>query len=260
MNASGRLVCIGLGMTAGAHLTPRAQSYIERSDILFADVPNALFEAWLKEMHDDVRSLESIRGQDRPPSDIDRAIADVLLAEVRKGANVCAAFYGHPGIFGGAARAALQIARSEGYSTHLEPGISAEDCLYADLDIDPGKYGCQHFEASQLMRYRRSIDSSAYLVLWNIDSPADALVSKSNTIAYRKVLLDVLADDYSPDHTIVVYRPASLMDRNPYVLKLPLALLPWAAIGPHACLVVPPAAELLPDPMRQARLATLTTR
>lgn len=259
MNAAGRLVCIGVGMTAGAHLTASAKRHIERADILFIDVPNALFGAWLKDMHGDVRDVGTIRAEQRLPGETNLAIAEILLTEVRKGANVCAAFYGHPGTFGGPARVAIQLARNEGYSTHLEPSLSAEDCLYADLDIDPGKYGCQHYEASQLMRYRRSIDSSAYLVLWNVDTPQDALVAKSNTSAYRKVLLDALAGDYTPDHMVVVYRPPTLMDRNPYVLKLPLALLPWAAIGPQACVVLPPAAELLPDPIRQARLATLTT-
>ncbi len=48
----------------------------------------------------------------------------------------------------------------------MEPGISAEDCLYADLGLDPGTYGCQHYEASNLMFYQRTIDTAAYLILW----------------------------------------------------------------------------------------------
>ena len=32
-------------------------------------------------------------------------------------------------------------------SRRLEPGISATDCLYAELSSDPGRFGCQHFEA-----------------------------------------------------------------------------------------------------------------
>jgi len=30
------------------------------------------------------------------------------------------------------------------------PGISAEDCLFADIGVDPGIYGCQSFEATDL--------------------------------------------------------------------------------------------------------------
>lgn len=260
MSASGRLVCIGLGTRAGAHLTPLAKRHIEQSDVVFADAPNALFETALKEMHGDVRSLGQARSEHRPRRDITRAIVETLLTEVRAGKKVCGAFYGYPGMFGGPAQAAIRRARSEGYSAHLEPGISAEGCLYADLELDPARYGCQHYEASQLIRYRRSIDSSAHLVLWNVDVPDDCLIAESQKVAYRKLLLDVLAEEYPPDHTIIVYRPATLLDRNPYVVRMPLALLPWAAIGLHACVVLPPAAELLPDPARQARLAILASQ
>ena len=139
----------------------------------------------------------------------------------------------------------------------MEPGISTADCLYADLGIDPGAYGCQHYEASQLMRYRRSLDSSAYLMLWNIDSPPEGIVAEANVVAYRKLLLETLASEYPPEHSILVYRPADPSYGTARILRLPLALLPTADIEPHACVVIPPAAELLPDAARQARLATL---
>src|SRR3546814_12671609 len=33
---------------------------------------------------------------------------------------------------------AIAQARAEGLEAHMEAGVSAEDCLYADLGIDPG--------------------------------------------------------------------------------------------------------------------------
>src|SRR3546814_4889838 len=91
-----------------------------------------------------------------------------MLAEVRAGRRVCGAFYGHPGVFARVPHKAIAQARAEGFEAHMEAGVSAEDCLYADLGIDPGEVGCQHYEASQFMFYRRRIDPSAYLVLWQI--------------------------------------------------------------------------------------------
>lgn len=257
MNASGRLVCIGLGISPRAHLTSAARNHIERSDIVFADAPHSQFDAWLKEMHGDVRSLRVLRSEGRPRMEANRKIVQVLLSEVRNGKSVCGAFYGHSGVFGGPSHMAVQAARSEGYAAHIEPGISTADCLYADLGIDPGKYGCQHYEANQLMRYRRSLDSSAYLMLWNIDSPPEANVAEANVVAHRTLLLEALASEYPAEHSIVVYRPADSLQGTPTIARLPLALLPTADIGPHACVVIPPAAELLPDAARQARLATL---
>lgn len=38
----GSLVCVGLGMTLGAHLTPRSRSTIEQADVVFLAVSDAL--------------------------------------------------------------------------------------------------------------------------------------------------------------------------------------------------------------------------
>lgn len=256
MNASGRLVCVGLGI-AGAHLTEQARSYIERADVVYVHAPHASFEAQLKSMHADVRRIGAVRTQPTTRTQKKREVANTLLEQVRCGRKVCAAFFGHPSVFGGAALLAIQLARAEGYAAHMAPGISVEDCLYADLDIDPAAYGCQHYDAQQLVRYRRSLDSSAYLVLWNVDSPDEALVSPAKVIAYRKLLLEVLSQEYPPDHSVLIYRPATHASCKPDILRLPLILLAHVDIGVTACVVIPPAAELLPDPERQARLATL---
>src|SRR5690606_24600892 len=199
------------------------------------------FETWLRELHHDVRSLRSIRGERKPRMELNRKIVQMLLGEVRGGRSGCGAFYGHSGLFGGPAQIAVRTARTEGYSAHMEPGISTVDCLYADLGIDPGKFGCQHYEANQLMRYRRSLDSSAYLVLWNIDSPPEGVVAEANVVAYRTLLLEVLADEYPPRHQILVYRPADRVHGAPKILRIPLELLPTADIDAHACVVIPPA-------------------
>ena len=65
------------------------------------------------------------------------------------------------GVFAQAPRKAIEQARLEGFPARMEPGISSEDCLYADVGIDPGARGCQHVEATQFMMYRRRIDPSA---------------------------------------------------------------------------------------------------
>ncbi|NLG76029.1 MAG: hypothetical protein GX535_07310 [Xanthomonadaceae bacterium] len=248
---------MGVGIHPGAHLTPAAKSHIDRSDIVFADVPHEAFEVWLSELHGDVRSLRDIRAERKPRMEANRTIVQILLGEVRAGKSVCGAFYGHSGLFGGPAHIAVRTARTEGYAAHMEPGISTVDFLYADLGIDPGKFGCQHYEANQLVRYRRSLDSSAYLMLWNIDSPPEGIVAEANLVAYRTLLLEVLADEYPPRHQILVYRPADRVHGAPKILRIPLELLPTADIDAHACVVIPPAAELLPDTARQARLALL---
>lgn len=254
----GSLVCVGVGMTLGSHITPLARSHIEQADVVFAAVSDGIVELWVSEMHPDVRSLQPYYSEGTSRMHTYRKMVDVMLAEVRAGKKVCGVFYGHPGVFAWPPHKAIEVARSEGYRAHMEPGISAEDCLYADLGIDPGKVGCQHFEASQLLFYERRIDPTAYLVLWQVGVAGDQSLARFSTgAAYRQVLVDVLARDYPLDHEIIVYKAATLPIHQPRIEKIALGKLPEADITLHDTVVIPPASALLPNHSIRERLNAL---
>ena len=58
-SSTGSLVCVGVGMTLGSHLTPLSRSYIDNADVVFAATSDGIVELWLAKMHADVRSLQS---------------------------------------------------------------------------------------------------------------------------------------------------------------------------------------------------------
>ncbi|HEY3391678.1 MAG TPA: SAM-dependent methyltransferase, partial [Lacipirellulaceae bacterium] len=122
---SGQLVCVGVGMTLGSHLTPLSRSHIEQADVVFTALSNGVIELWLAKMHPDVRSLQALYREGQSRAVTYRQMVDVMLAEVRAGKRVCGAFYGHPGVFAWPAHKAIEIARREGYEAHMEPGVSA---------------------------------------------------------------------------------------------------------------------------------------
>jgi uncharacterized protein YabN with tetrapyrrole methylase and pyrophosphatase domain len=257
-SAAGRLVCVGVGMTLGSHLTPLSRSHIEQADVVFTALSDGVIELWLAKMNPNVRSLQPLYREGQSRAKTYRQMVDVMLTEVRAGKRVCGAFYGHPGVFACPAHEAIEIARSEGYAAHMEPGVSAEDCLYADLGIDPGQYGCQHYEASQFMLYRRHIDPSAYLILWQVGVAGDLSLARFSTgTEYRQVLLDVLLRHYPRDHAVVAYEAATLPTRSPKIVRLPLHQLPDAPLNMHMTLVVPPAKPMELDNTIRERLAAL---
>jgi hypothetical protein len=254
----GSLVCVGVGMTLGSHLGPLARSHIENADVVFMAVSDGVVELWLKQMHPDVRSLQHFYREGKSRARTYRQMVDAMLKEVRAGKRVCGAFYGHPGVFALPPHEAIAIARREGYAAHMEPGISAEDCLYADLGIDPGTFGCQHYEASQLLFYNRRIDPAAYLVLWQIGIVGDRTLARFSTgVEYRRVLLDVLGSDYPLEHEVILYRAATLPIHKPRIKRLTLRKLPTARIDLDDTLVIPPARELEADKTTLARLRAL---
>lgn len=246
--SSGSLVCVGIGMTLGSHIAPLARSHIEQADVVFAAVSDGVVEQWVEGMHADVRSLQPLYDRGSSRMQTYHAMVDSLLAEVRQGKRVCAAFYGHPGVFSWPAQRAVKQARSEGFDAHMEPGISAEDCLYADLGIDPGEFGCQHFEATQLMLYKRRLDPSAYLVLWQAGVAGDRSLTRLSTPAdYRQILVNVLLGDYPVDHPVIIYRAVTLPIHEPRIDTVALGELPEAAIEMQDTLVLAPAQSMQPN-------------
>jgi uncharacterized protein YabN with tetrapyrrole methylase and pyrophosphatase domain len=209
-------------------------------------------------MNPNVRSFQSLYQEGKSRAETYRQMVDALLSEVRAGKRVCGAFYGHPGVFALPPHKAIAAARAEGYEAHMEPGVSAEDCLYADLGFDPGRYGCQHYEASQYMFYRRRVDPSAYLILWQIGVAGDQSFTRFSTTAqYRQVLVDILARDYDLGHEVILYRAATLPMHQPRIERLPLGKLPDVDVDMHMTLVIPPARALEPDPQIRDRLSAL---
>lgn len=254
----GSLACVGMGMTLGSHLTPLARSHIEQADVVFAGLSDGIVEMWLQRMHPDVRSLQPYYREGKSRLKTYREWVELMMTEVRVGKKVCGVFYGHPGIFAWSPHKAIEVARAEGFAAHMEPGVSAEDCLYADLGIDPGRYGCQHFEASQLLFYERRIDPAGYLVLWQVGLVGDRSLARFQTgSAYRQVLVDVLSEVYPLDHELMIYRGATLPIQQPCVRRVALRDLPHVPVTVEETVVLPPALALRPNLAIQARLAAL---
>ena len=254
----GSLSCVGLGMTLGSHLTPLARSHIEQADVVFAALSDHVVELWLQRMHPDVRSLQPYYQDGKSRKRTYREWVAVMMAELRAGKRVCGVFYGHPGIFAWSPHKVIEQARAEGYEAHMEPGISAEDCLYADLGIDPGRYGCQHFEASQLLFYERRIDPAGYLVLWQVGLTGDRSLGRRSTgPAYRQLLVDLLSRDYPLDHETIIYRGATLPIEQPRVRRVALRDLPHVPLSAEEMVVLPPALPLKLNLAIQARLEAL---
>lgn len=245
-------------MTLGSHLTPLTRSEIEGADVVFVGVSDAMVEGWVASMHPDVRSLQPLYAEGKPRPETYAQMEEAILAEVRAGRRVCAVFYGHPGVFAQAPHACIRRALAEGHTARMEPGISAEDCLYADLGIDPGHLGCQHYEATQFLLYRRRIDPSAWLILWQVGHVGDLGLRRRTTGAgHRQVLVDILARDYPADHEVILYRAPTLPLGGADIVRLALADLPSAVFDATYTLVVPPGLPLCPDPATQARLRVL---
>src|SRR5207249_5467785 len=133
-----------------------------------------------------------------------------MLAPVSTGAYVCAAFYGHPGVFVNPGHDAVRRARREGFRARMLPGISTEDCLFADLGLDPADSGCQSFEATDFLAYRRRFDPTSSLILWQVGVLGEPSLPTHVGGRPERIrrLTAVLLRHYGERHPAVVYQAA----------------------------------------------------
>ncbi|TQV77566.1 hypothetical protein FLL45_02690 [Aliikangiella marina] len=232
-------------MMLGAHITPAAKDHILNADVCFLAASDSLVELWIKELHPNVRSLQSYYASNKSRKDTYREMIEVVLSEVFAGKRVCGIFYGHPGVFAYAPHEIVKRIRAKGGKAIMEPGISAEDCLIADLGLDPGKYGCQQFEASQFLFYDRMIDPSATLILWQIALVGDlSFGCEATSSQCRQVLLEELYKIYPENHKVTLYEAMTLPIGEPRIDVIPLSSLVDVKLNDYTTLVVPPLSKM----------------
>jgi len=253
---SGSLIVVGTGFLVAGQVTPEAHAAMTGADRLLYVVSDAPTRRWIETVNPSAESLYDAYGEGRPRSDSYREMVERILAPVRAGQRVCAAFYGHPGIFVYPSHEAIRRAREEGFRARMLPGISAEDCLFADLGVDPALQGWRSYEATDFLARRRPVDPTSALVLWQVG--AIGVATFHRRAVWRtdglRVLVDVLSEHYPEDHRVVLYQAATLPVVEPRILELPLAELPDAEVSVAATLYVPAAASPPSDPEAMERL------
>ncbi|MCO7222926.1 SAM-dependent methyltransferase [Pleionea sp. CnH1-48] len=238
--SKGQLTIVGTGIFAPAHISQEAIRHIQSSDVVFATIPDPLSMHYVQKLNTNVVSMGDLyeAGEDRV--DTYEMMVTRILNAVREGQRVCAIYYGHPGIFVYAAHKAIKLAREEGFEANLLPAISAEDCLFADLGIDPASHGCQAYEASQFLFYQHSINSYSSLILWQLGVVGDTSLKLFRPADNGMAMLqDKLLTLYPADHKVTVYEAATLPIIPPRIEEVALSELSETKVREISTLFVP---------------------
>ncbi|QSX36168.1 SAM-dependent methyltransferase [Shewanella sedimentimangrovi] len=248
MEKNGSLVCIGTGLKLAGQISVIAKSYLMNADVVFSLMPEGFSQGWVEELNPNVVNLQQFYARNGEVKNrrttYDQMVA-AIVEQVRLGKDVVGAFYGHPGVFACVPHMAIEQCRNEGFEALMEPGISAEDCLWADLGIDPGESGHQSFEASQFMFFQHIPDPSCHLLLWQIAIAGEHTLTQFHTSSDRlQVLVEQLGQWYPPEHQVVIYEAANLPVQPPKIIRIPLSKLPFAELTPASTLLIPPSKKL----------------
>jgi len=243
----GSLCVVGTGIQLMGQTTLESESAIRNASKLLYLVTEPVTEEWLKELNSSAEGLLSFYKEGKSRITTYKEMVDHILHYVRAGEQVCAAFYGHPGVFVYPSHEAIKHARAEGYSAVMLPGVSAEDCLFADMGIDPGSSGCQSFEATDFLVYSRKFDKHTTLILWQISCIGQLTHELEYSLSGLTVLSSKLSEVYGSEHDVFVYEAARFPVCPPVIHRTQIGLLPSAPVSGVSTLVIPPKPMPAPD-------------
>ena len=254
---TGSLIAVGTGIRAVGQLTTEAIAWMKQAERLLYSVADPVAEAIILELNPArAESLMALYAPGKPRITTYREMVRRILECVRSGMLTCAAFYGHPGVFAYPLHAAIRQVPPRAIVPRMLPGISAEDCLFADLGVDPATHGCQSFEATDFLLHGRAVDTSAALILWQIGAIGDLLYATERyDLSLLPLLVTRLGQLYPPHHVCIVYEAGVLPDADASIREVSIRAILEVPIKWFSTLYIPPSRAQCLIPTYSAALA-----
>jgi len=235
-----KLALIGSGIKTISHLTIEAQSYIKAAQCVLYLVNEPVLEQWLKQYTQQCVSLEPVYFAHTQRNDAYRHIADEVLSYFETYDIIALVIYGHPTVFAAPGLYAIEKAKALNMETVILPGISAEDCLFADLAIDPSEHGCLSIDATPFIFFDDPINPFVDLVLWQVGMVGCLRSVKHLNIEQGFHLLkQKLLATYAESHLIILYEASLYPALPPKITHCPLSDLAIEMLTTITTLYIP---------------------
>lgn len=202
----GNLTVVGTGIMFPSQMTFEAAEHIRAADVVLYNVGlNPVICGWMEENAQSSVDLYQLYKVNEVRSVAYQAMVDTICENVVAGKTTVAAFYGHPGVFVGPGYEAMKLCREKGFEARMLPGVSASDCMFADLEFDPARYGCTMVEATDYVMFDRAFSPDVPLVIWQAGLVADMTFKRSRGAEHADLLQERLLQDYPANHPIYSY-------------------------------------------------------
>jgi uncharacterized protein YabN with tetrapyrrole methylase and pyrophosphatase domain len=241
--AGGSLIAVGTGIRALGQLTTEAIAWIRRAERVLYLTGDPIAEATLRQLNPEgAESLLPFYAEGRPRVQTYQAMTDRILDCVRAGMVTCVVTYGHPGVFADPIHNAIRRALAEGFSARILAAISSEDCLFADLGIDPARDGCQSYDATDFLLHQRTLDSTAGAVLWQVGVTGDPnFRTGTYNLSLLPLLIERLIRFHPPEHVVYVYEASRFPGVEHVLRSTRLDQLDQVPLSSASTLYIPPS-------------------
>ncbi len=247
--SKGRLVIVGTGLITPKHITQESINHIQAADRIYYITPDLLSADYLKSLNPNLVSLADCYQLTKNRKDTYQLMVERVMEGVYEGLNIVAIFYGHPGVFVTPSHDLITRAKAENIPAEMLPGISAEDCLFSDLGIDPGTLGCQSYEATYFLLNKINLNTASPTILWQLGVVGDLSFNTNIQPASNglDMLMDKLRKYFDDTQSLIIYEAPEIPGFDPRAEEINLGQLNQATIKDISTLYIPPAHEPILD-------------
>ncbi|HBD7398676.1 TPA: methylase [Legionella pneumophila] len=245
------LALVGTGIKTIAHITEETKGYICTCDKVLYLVNEPLLERYIHKLAKSSESLDAIYFNSKSREDAYNNLAQYIYRAIEDVDSLCVVIYGHPCVFATPGLLALS-GLSDSIKTVVCPGISAQDCLYADLRFDPASGGIQSFDATEYLLYDRLVDTSSHVVVYQIGMVGN-MGLPTNTVNLEAInfIKKKLIKLYKKGKKAIIYEAALYPGTHPKISEFDLEQLDRQELTTLSTLYIPPD-EILRVPSSDA--------
>ena len=236
----GSLTVVGTGIRAITQLTLESLAVMANAEVLLHVIGEPIQEEALLAINPNAETLTGFYADGVERSATYEAMVQKILAAVESGKRTVAAFYGHPGVFTYPSHESVRRVTAAGYPARMLPAVSAADCLFADLGVDPGD-GAESYEATDFLYRRQRINPTVHLFLWQVGAIGNyTYESNGYDMSLFPLLVGKLLRAYPAHHPVTMYEAPFDPSGQPRVFKIPLAQLDPSLTTLATTLHIPP--------------------
>lgn len=231
------LVVVGTGIKTLSHLTEETKVLIRHVEKVLYLVNEPLLKTWILDNAKKAESLEPFYHAKPKRIDAYETMTQKIIETYYNVESLCVALYGHPILFAASALQAVKRIRTQGGHATILPAVSAIDCLFSDLAINPGDRGYYSVDATDLLIYGKRIDPYSHLIILQANS-LGAYDLKNTT--KLPILMQYLCGFYPDNHQIILYEAPQYPRQKPKIKKALLHTLATQTVTPKTTLYLSP--------------------
>lgn len=241
-----KLIIAGSGIKFLSHLTVEVKAAIETSSCVVYLLNEPAIKKWVSLNSKKSITLDELYFSSSLRADSYNKIANEIIAILEEHNDIVFLIYGHPTYFSSIVPKLIEKISLEQVDIQIMPGISALDCLFSDLRVDPGVNGLQSYDATEFILYDHAFSKNVHLVLWQIAIIGEIKIISDDILSLKRqakaleILYTKLARQYPDEHFLYLYI-ASQYPSIPFeAIKIRLIDLLDISIPRLATLYIPP--------------------